>query len=247
MNSNIDHYRNTYPKEKYMENIVILNNKNSDKLLTFLKNYENSAWLGHLEFVMWLVNIFKPKTIVELGVDWAHSTFAFSSEGIGNVYGIDCFEGDMHSGSRNTLETVKETYKNLLDTKLLLNDNIHFIKGYFDDVAKTFNKQIDLLHIDGLHTYEAVKNDFEKWFPNTSEDSIILFHDIWAFRDSVGKFFDELDYPKTQVTHSAGLGILSRNKNIIDMIDDKWVSKLKEMDKTFLRHVSYNFTINKVF
>ena len=42
-------------------------------------------------------------------------------------------------------------------------NNVHIIKGYFDDAAKDWNKPIDLIHIDGLHTYDAVKNDFNTY------------------------------------------------------------------------------------
>ena len=67
---------------------------------------------------------------------------------IGHVYGIDSFEGDEHAG-------VKETYDFVLKKKDELElDNITFIKGYFDDVVKTWEKPIDILHIDGLHTYK---------------------------------------------------------------------------------------------
>jgi hypothetical protein len=82
--------------------------------------------------------------------------------------------------------------------------------------------KIDLLHIDGLHTYEAVKNDFETWFPKTSENAIVMFHDTISFPNDVGKLFNELPYYKTNFTHSAGLGILSKNKQLIDLINERF-------------------------
>ena len=248
-NSGINHYESSYPPEEYIDSVFCFNNTNSEKLLSFIKKYQSSAWMGHLEFAMWIVNRFRPNIIVELGVDWAHSTFAFGSEGIGKVYGIDCFEGDIHAGHRNTLDKVKNVYQELLNTKLIPRDNIQFIKGYFDDVAKNWDdsKKIDILHIDGLHTYEAVKNDFENWFPKTSEDAVILFHDIYAFSNTVGKFFNELEYPKTSVSHSAGLGIVSRKQTIIDTINKNWISKLKDSGSSYLTHLSSGFKIDKLF
>jgi hypothetical protein len=205
--------------EKYFEEF---NNKNYNKLLSFLNNYYSSAWLGHLKFAMWLVNKYKPKIIVELGVDYGHSSFAFSSEGIGNVYGIDSFEGDIHAGQRNTLDVLVDTQKHLLNNKLLVKDNFYPIKGFFDNVYESFEYDIDILHIDGLHTYDAVSNDFNKWITKTHENSIILMHDVVAFKDTVGKFFDELQYPKTFFSHSAGLGIVSKNQSIINNIINVW-------------------------
>lgn len=213
-----------------------MNNPKYLELLNFIKAYAMSAWLGHIEFSLFLVNEFKPETIVELGVDFAHSTFALAGEGQGTVYGIDCFEGDVHAGFRDTFSIVKDTYQTLLTSGLLPKDNIVFIKGFFDDVAKDFNKPIDLLHIDGLHTYEAVKNDFETWSPKLTDNGIIIMHDISAFPYTVGKFFSEIEYPKTQVYHSAGLGIVSKNQEVIDKINELWVKKLYVDDNHLLKH-----------
>jgi hypothetical protein len=55
------------------------------------------------EFSMWLVKHVKPKMIVELGVDYGHSTFCLASPNIGTVYAIDCFEGDAHAGLKMPL------------------------------------------------------------------------------------------------------------------------------------------------
>jgi hypothetical protein len=207
--------------EKYFEEF---NNKNYNKLLSFLNNYYSSAWLGHLKFSMWLVNKYNPKIIVELGVDYGHSSFAFSSEGIGNVYGIDCFEGDIHAGQRNTLDILNDTKKYLLDNRLLLRDNLYPVKGFFDNVYESFEYDIDILHIDGLHTYDAVSNDFNKWITKTHDNSIILMHDVISFKDTVGRFFDEIQYPKTFFSHSAGLGVVCKNQSIIDNINKVWLN-----------------------
>ena len=98
-------------------------------------------------------------------------------------------------------------------------DNITFIKGYFDDVVKTWEKPIDILHIDGLHTYEAAKNDFEKWSPLLKENGVILMHDTMVERFGVKDFFEEIDLPKTNFKHCNGLGVISKNAHLINEIN----------------------------
>lgn len=230
VNSGINHYENEFKYNNYQIDSLKFNNENFVYLLNFIKNtyIYPSAWKGHFEFSMWLINLIKPKVIVELGVDFAHSSFSLASELNQDcvLYAIDSFEGDNHSRKRNTLNIVNETYKFLLEKKLLKYDNINFVKGYFDDECIKFNKVIDLLHIDGLHTYDAVKNDFNNWFPKTSNNSVVIFHDTISFPNDVGKFFNELPYYKTNIIHSAGLGILSKNKEIIDTINNLWINNL---------------------
>jgi len=187
---------------------------NNEPKLDELLNGAASAWVGHREFAIWLVKQMNPEVTVDLGVDYGHSTFILAAPDIGKVYGIDSFEGDEHAGTRDTYSYVNYT-KNFFNF-----DNTTFIKGYFDKVAETWTQKIDILHIDGLHTYDAVKYDYETWKQFLKDDSVILFHDVEAFKDSVGKFFNELDLHKCQFDHSAGLGVASKNPKIINLIKD---------------------------
>ena len=180
-----------------------------------------SAWTEHKYFAEWVVKRKNPEVIVDLGVDYAYSTFCFASAGIGHVYGIDFFEGDEWTGIRNTLDQVKEKQKEL-ELK-----NITFIKGYFDDVVKDWELPIDILHIDGFHSYEVVKNDYEKWSKFVKDDGIILFHDTCAQDTTNAKFevyklFGEIDLPKLNFTFSSGLGVVSKDKKLIEEINDNF-------------------------
>jgi predicted O-methyltransferase YrrM len=190
----------------------------------FLNNLDDiplTAWLGHRNFAEWLVKFLNPKVIVDLGVDYGFSTFSFAIPRIGHVYGVDNFVGDDFV-DRNFGDE-KYNFVSMKREKLHLQDNITLIKGDFNEVSETWNKKIDILHIDGSHHYEDVKKDFETWSKFVSDNGIILMHDTVVEHYEgkeygVKKFFDELDMPKFTFTHSFGLGVVSKNEKLIEQI-----------------------------
>ena len=215
-NQGLERYFIYYPREMYDPSYKSdEENRRYSKIhtLTEVGAAGEFTWRDHRLFADWLIRRTEPETVVDLGVDYGYSTFCFALPEIGHVYGIDSFEGDEHAG-------VKETYDFVLKKKDELElDNITFIKGYFDDVVKTWEKPIDILHIDGLHTYEAAKNDFEKWSPLLKENGVILMHDTMVERFGVKDFFEEIDLPKTNFKHCNGLGVISKNSNLINEIN----------------------------
>ena len=48
-----------------------------------------SAWKENRPLANWLVERVKPDVILDLGVDWGHSTISWAEKGIGKVYGVD--------------------------------------------------------------------------------------------------------------------------------------------------------------
>lgn len=197
-----------------------------------------SAWSGHREFAAWLINQIKPKIILDLGVDWGYSTFAFAVPNIGKVYGIDHFEGDALTGIRNTYNDVIGNVKWLKDKHKI--NNIEIIKDTFDNVAKRWSKKIDILHIDEIPW--DLKKDYDTWSQFLSDDGIVLFHNTKAFED-VGKFFGKLDLPKYEFDHFGGLGIASRSQDIIDLISEKYTPKPvvpEKMQKITIAYIAHD-------
>jgi hypothetical protein len=85
----------------------------------------------------------------------------------------------------------------------------------FADALNHFdNESIDLLHIDGLHTYDAVKEDFTTWYPKVKPGGVILFHDVYARMMDFGawKYWQEIakEYPSFEFRHGFGLGVLRK-------------------------------------
>ena len=76
------------------------------------------------------------------------------------LYAIDTWEGDEQAGYYDN-----EVYNTVLRNQIANHQSrSRLIRSTFDDASKMFNnKSIDILHIDGLHTYTAVKHDYETW------------------------------------------------------------------------------------
>jgi|GEM_PF-906031 len=180
----------------------------------------SSPWSGHRFFAYDLVRNLKPRRVVELGTYLGTSFFSFAQAAKdGNlateVNAVDNWLGDIHGGFYD--ESVFQQVQQEKD-KNFSNIKIHLLRKSFDDAVSDFeNKSIDLLHIDGLHTYDAVKYDFETWFSKVSDDGIILFHDINEKGNEFGvyKFWSELtrQYVTFEFYHGHGLGVLFKSGN----------------------------------
>ena len=76
-----------------------------------------------------------------------------------------------------------------------------------DSQKNDFPEPIDVLFIDGDHSYEAVKADYLRHAPNVKDDGIILFHDPCADKGTE-RFCKEYGIPVIPI--EAGLGILCK-------------------------------------
>ena len=107
-------------------------------------------------------------------------------------------------------------------------------KDYFSDHS------ISLLHIDGLHTYEAVKHDFENWKQKLTPNAIVIFHDTNVRERDFGvwKFWEELAeiYPHFEFLHGNGLGILCLGRadqvGLADLFDPTNLEDIRALPTT---------------
>ncbi len=173
-----------------------------------------SAWFGHVPFAQWLVRAAQPRLLVELGthsgISYAAFCRAVEAEGLATrCYAVDTWQGDAHVGG------LPEAVFADLDryNQARFGGFSQLLRATFDDAAEKFaDGSIDLLHIDGLHTYAAVRHDFDTWRPKLSDRAVVLFHDtnerladfgVWRFWAEVSA-----EYPGFEFVHSHGLGVL---------------------------------------
>lgn len=61
-------------------------------------------------------------------------------------------------------------------------DDVRPIQGYSTEVAETWtNGPVGLLHVDALHTFEAVRADVDAWAPHVVPGGVVVLHD-WSVK-----------------------------------------------------------------
>ncbi len=180
-----------------------------------------SAWIGHIPFLFLLFKLARPRTFVELGVHHGASFVAgceaasrYSMEA--RCFGVDTWQGDDHTGPYES-DRIFESVSGYIAGRY---SNCELMRMTFDEALERFEDgSIDLLHIDGYHTYEAVFHDYESWRPKLSDRSIVLFHDIQVREADFGvwKLWEELKatHRFVEFQHCYGLGALIIGKAVV--------------------------------
>ena len=175
---------------------------------------DETAWAEHVPFAMYLISALRPRTFVELGTFRGVSYCAFCQAVVSlssntKCFAVDTWEGDEQAGRLE--EGVLGKLRAHHDP--LYSDFSSLLEKTFDEALVDFaDGTVDLLHIDGFHTYDAVKHDFDTWLPKMSTRGIIIFHDIAVRKDGFGvwQFWEELcrRFPNFSFSHGNGLGVL---------------------------------------
>lgn len=206
------------------EFIILANNEktNNNNIINFVNNKIDgrvcmSDWL---HFLLSLKKYFKNdiKTYLEIGTLWGGSIsailqcdnlFNFSTD---NYYCVDLFsgyynsnvsKGDFNKTSINIDQTNHLDFcKKNIELFNKKKKHINFIKGssYSKetlDIIKTYNPLIDLLFIDGDHSYNGVLNDFNSYKNFLNNGAIVVFDNYggnaWP---EVKKAIDNINFKK---------------------------------------------------
>jgi len=155
------------------------------------------------------INKFYCENILEIGVckgDTSIEMLNYSKNKNVKYYGVDLFEDMEEHVFKNEVSIPANTMSEVESFLKSVSQNVKLFKGFsnkiFDEV-KALNIKFDLIFIDGGHSYETVKSDFENYSELLNDNGIIFFDDY---------------------TEEPGFGIkqyvdeLSKNKNFLVMI-----------------------------
>lgn len=184
---------------KALEKFIFENNHMTDvikdKLIT---NSKNRLCHHKVRFLNLLVSFMEGKirNYLEIGVHngCSMSYIVHNSNKLDNVVGIDLFEDTFYKD-----KLILEDIKKFINKNNTSNSKIHLIKGNSKDIntinkAKKISEKYDLIFIDGDHSYDGVKNDFNMVYNLLSENGILVFDDFNKnpIQRGVYKFVNEL-------------------------------------------------------
>lgn len=116
-------------------------------------------------------------TIVEIGVAEGVSALALR-QGMaadGNLFLIDPF----HFSRNHMFNFTRRTAHRLVGS--FLRGNVAWIESFSFDAVQKWSRPIDLLFIDGDHTEEGVRRDWNQWNGFLAPSGIVIFHDARIF------------------------------------------------------------------
>jgi hypothetical protein len=153
-------------------------------------------------------------------------------------YALDHWQGDNQAGifDNSIFDKFIENHKSYEDFS-------EYIKDDFENAMKKIDdNSIELLHIDGFHTYTAVENDFNLAMQKIDKQKgIILLHDINEYQITFGvnKFWESLKekFKFFQFNHGHGLGVIFIGTEI----------KTELLDRFYLNDAKKNIVFRNLF
>ncbi len=154
------------------------------------------------------------KTIVEIGSYVGDSTEIFA-ENFETVFAIDPWENSYDDTDASSYRYPMYMIEKQFDDLCKKNLNIMKIKSFSLEKVKYFeDESIDMVYIDGIHQYEAVKEDILAWAPKVKIGGIIAGHDYQtAFQGCIDAVEEALGTPKIKGKDTSW-GFIKRRSSI---------------------------------
>jgi predicted O-methyltransferase YrrM len=182
-----------------------------------------SSGLGDSAWVLYgLCRSMKPAVAVEIGSARGKSACyigaALKQNGSGRLYAID-----PHTLTNWNDDQSIDTYSVMRGhlEALGLTNVVTVLRQYSSEALNKLPRPIDLLFIDGDHSYAGVKADWENFAPHMSPFGLVVFHDtIWELRPDtkwyrpnmgVPRFVEELrrlGYPVLTIDRDCGVSLV---------------------------------------
>jgi predicted O-methyltransferase YrrM len=209
--------------KKIIEEIKQFDSQNIDRIWKFVSGSIINPAQDEWEFkeLLKIIKKEKPKIILEIGSYNGGTLFSFSKLNPNSlIISIDLPEGNFSSINTKWKTPIFHSFgKNLK----LIQENSHNIETLNKVKRILSGKKIDFMFIDGDHTYEGVKKDFEMYYPLLKKGGIVAFHDIsrdvpesnfyvHSFWKEISNNQDTQELINENNQHKMGIGVLKKLK-----------------------------------
>lgn len=168
------------------------------------------SWLGHVSFAFWIMDVLRPRVLVELGTRPGNSYSAFCQAAQTLGAPVACHAVACHGVACCGDDGVHEDLAAWHDQRYAAFSRL--MRMTAEQAAEHFaDGAVDLLHIDGTPAYDAARRVFETWLPKMSSRGVVLLYGVNADGGGgVRRLWDEVaaGYPNIAFLHSGGLGVL---------------------------------------
>ena len=127
-----------------------------------------------------LVSGIRPRTALEIGTARGGTLFLFCrfADPDALIISVDLPEGEFGGGYRKWRHGIYERFASSGQTILLIRADSHS-PATLDQVKGALGERsLDFLFIDGDHSYEGAKRDFEMYLPLVRPGGLVALHDI---------------------------------------------------------------------
>ena len=207
---------------------IKVNLRNSKKLDNILKITFNSNFIRPIQIreeiknLLLILDKVKPKVILEIGTARGGTLFLFSNiaDEEATLISVDLYQT---VEKRILFRYIKKGKQKIF----LIQGDSHKIEILRKIKGILKGRNVDFLFIDGDHSYEGVKKDFEMYSPLVRKGGIIAFHDIvpdyytkygiktssWAgevykFWNEIKGKYEHLEIIKDRNQDGYGIGVL---------------------------------------
>jgi len=170
------------------------------------------------EFFPFLLSVGKPKVVVEIGTAGGGTLFMFHqiAHPDATIISIDLPFGAFGAGYPPWKKVLFKAFKGGKQKQYLLRKDSHK-QSTIKKVKKLLNgREIDVLFVDGDHTYQGVSQDYMNYNPFVRNGGIIAFHDICEHPDQrygVNKFWNEIKHKcvfREYIGGGIGIGVVCK-------------------------------------
>lgn len=152
----------------------------SIKLLPF----DGHGWFINAEHLQGILDIRKPKTVIEVG-SWLGCSTRFIAGNLpegGVIYAVDTWRGSINEPEHQKDPRLSYLYQlflsNIIQTGLT--ERVIPVRMESIEASKALNVQAELIYIDGAHDTASVYNDIMAWYPHLQEGGVMCGDD-WGW------------------------------------------------------------------